>query len=511
MVKPAMSATSISDPVDYADIQGLVRFAHGRLTESAFLLVRIKDVPGARQWLAGASITHSASLSPLPESALQLAFTAQGLEALGVAETVVREFSEEFTGGMRAHENRSRRLGDIAGNDPQHWLWGGKDEQNPHLLLMVYTPAGQMQDKLREIRQADFKGAFDILNTLTAKSSGPEEPFGFADGISQPEIDWQARVDTDPHTRDHYSNLLALGEILLGYPNEYGLFTARPLLNPAEVPHTEALPAAADQPGLKDLGRNGTYLVLRQLAQDVTGFWKYFDEQAQADEPQREALAAAAVGRQRDGTPLVSQSHDAITGIRPNGADNQFLFDDDPMGRQCPIGSHVRRANPRTGDFPPGVSGLLSRLIRILGFGRQHPGDDLVASTRFHRLLRRGRAYGSTLTPAQALRDPPLKKSQEERGLYFLCLGANISRQFEFVQNAWAMNSKFAGLPTQSDPLLGNREPLVTGEQTDKFTLPQTDAPARCLEGLPQFVTVRGGAYFFMPGIRALEFIVGQH
>jgi deferrochelatase/peroxidase EfeB len=97
-----------------------------------------------------------------------------------------------------------------------------------------------------------------------------------------------------------------------------------------------------------------------------------------------------------------------------------------------------------------------------------------------------------------------------ERGLHFVSLGANISRQFEFVQNAWAVSSKFAGLPTETDPLLGNRQPLLSGERTDRFSMPQASGAVRRLEGLPQFVTVRGGAYFFMPGVKALRYIARQ-
>ena len=55
------------------------------------------------------------------------------------------------------------------------------------------------------------------------------EPFGFADGLSQPRIDWQQKRKT-PTTQMEYTNLVALGEFLLGYPNEYGKITDRPLL-----------------------------------------------------------------------------------------------------------------------------------------------------------------------------------------------------------------------------------------------------------------------------------------
>lgn len=169
----------------------------------------------------------------------------------------------------------------------------------------------------------------------------------------------------------------------------------------------------------------------------------------------------------------------------------------------------MRRSNPRAGDYPVGVSGVFTRLLRTLGFGRRHDGDDLVASSRFHRLLRRGRIYGPELSAEQALLSRGRKPTAgDERGLHFICLCANIARQFEFVQSAWNMSAKFAGLPTESDPLLGNREPLLSGEATNHFTLPQQGAPARCVEVLPRFVTVKGGAYFFMPGLKALKYIV---
>ncbi|MEW8585806.1 MAG: hypothetical protein AB2531_08570, partial [Candidatus Thiodiazotropha sp.] len=112
--------------------------------------------------------------------------------------------------------------------------------------------------------------------------------------------------------------------------------------------------------------------------------------------------------------------------------------------------------------------------------------------------------YGPPLTPEAALEtDPP----QAERGLHFICLVANISRQFEFVQDTWSMNSRFNGMRQESDPLLGGREPLINGENSDCFRLGQTDGPARKVCGLPRFVRVRGGGYFFMPGMRALKYI----
>lgn len=506
--------------IDFNDLQGLLRFAHGQLSEACFLLLKVIDPKAAREWLRTAPVTTAATANPLPERALQVAFTAPGLRALGMPAAVINGFSEEFITGMVADDNqsrcsedvgnRSRRLGDVGNNKPACWKWGGAEANIPHLVIMLYACLDGLDAWQEQIQGPGFDNAFQLTATLKSALPGPQEPFGFVDGISQPEIDWQRSISTDRHERDRYSNKLAVGELLLGHPNEYGLYTTRPLLDPKSTPAAHQLPLAEDQPKLRDLGRNGTYLVVRQLEQDVPRFWKYVDGEANSDAEERERLAAAMVGRQRDGTPLVEPDSAPATGNAddgPRAKADQFTFDADPHGERCPIGAHIRRANPRTGDFPVGVSGMLTRLVRTLGFGRRHAHDDLIASARFHRILRRGRVYGPALTPEDAVK---ADATTDERGLHFVCLGASIVRQFEFVQNAWAMSTRFAGVSRQSDPLLGNREPLLNGEESNQFTIPQPDAPARCLKDMPQFVTVRGGAYFFMPGIKALQFIASD-
>ncbi len=74
-------------------------------------------------------------------------------------------------------------------------------------------------------------------------------------------------------------------------------YTDRPLL-PADSGNA-ALPDAEDASGMRDVGRNGTYLVLRQLQQDVRGFWQFIDRQSAGDPLAREQLAWAMVGRTR--------------------------------------------------------------------------------------------------------------------------------------------------------------------------------------------------------------------
>ena len=480
-------------PVDFEDIQGLVRYGYKRLTQACFLLLRIRDAEAARAWLASAPVTPAIERRPPPRTALQIAISAPGLHKLGVARDIVEGFSAEFLAGMSSDASRARRLGDLGANDPAGWRWGGAPREVPHVLLMLYAMPGQLDPWLATVR-AECKAGFEETDHFYTATLGETEPFGFIDGVSQPRVDWERKRAASDEEQFGFTNRSCLGEYLLGYPNEYGAYTDRPLLEPQRDPDT-LLPRAEDAPGMVDLGRNGSYLVMRQLSQDVGGFWQFIDRQAGGDPTLRRRLAEAMVGRKMEGgEALVGTGRERIDGIdvderRRNG----FTYRSDPDGLRCPLGAHIRRANPRNADLPPGWANPLSRLWRRLGFGADPLRPDLVASTRFHRLLRRGREYGGG--------------PGEETGLHFICLGANIGRQFEFVQNAWMAGTRFDGLSGESDPLLGHRLPDPDGSLTDGFSMPVSTGPDRRLSGLPQFVTVQGGAYFFLPGLRALRYL----
>ena len=481
--------------LDFDDVQGLVRFGFGGMHRACFYLVRIKDVAAARSWIAAAHVTTARTLDPPPSSALQVAFTYEGLKALGVPNEVIEGFAPEFCSGLSGDESRSRRLGDVGENEPARWRWGGPTRL-PHLAIMMYGKEGEMERCEAEFKGPSWDVAFDVSERLPTSYLGEVEPFGFVDGISQPTIDWEGKrkIDGDQLT---YSNVVALGEFLLGYSNEYNEYTDRPLLDPSSRGASELLPAL-DQPQKKDLARNGTYLVMRQLEQDVRGFWQYMDHASGSNAEESKRLAEAMVGRAMNGAPLVPLQNTPIDGISKDEKDrayNQFTYDEDPDGVRCPFGAHIRRANPRNADFPNRVKGRISHLIQTLGFGRKGIRDDLMSPTRFHRLIRRGREYGPGLSPPDALQ--PASPNPRERGLHFICLNSNIARQFEFVQGAWLMSTKFNGVPDESDPLLG---------PTKTFSRPRDNGLRELCNGLPQFVTVRGGAYFFLPSVRALRY-----
>jgi len=474
------------------DIQALVRSGFGKLDGSRLLLVRIR--PGreaqARAWLRDAEVLNVAEFDDARlakrriNRILQIAVTAPGLAALGVPDAVMTLFPADFLAGIASDERRSFRLGDVGENSPSRWKWGRKGNE-PHLLLMLYADCADIE-AFAAATLAGLGQSCEVLQPQLDCSEPGIEPFGFKDGISQPRIDWDG-VRTPGGTADQvYTNFVSAGEVLLGYLDEYNLVSDRPLV-PAALPGADGLPPSIDDPERRDLGRNGSFLVLRTLRQDVDGFWDWTKREAGEEGSLR--LAEAVIGRQKDGKPLEGLPRAEVTGLEE--PEDGFTYDSDPEGHVCPFGGHIRRANPRTGDIPGGGRGLLHYLLVTLGLWGTVK-DDVIAPSRYHRLLRRGRPFG---------------KPGTEQGLHFMSLSSNLTRHFEFIQNAWLMNPSFAGLSEEADPLTGCREPYPGGTPTDNFTRPRAEGPCTRYTGLPRFVTVEGGGYFFLPGLRALKYI----
>ncbi len=495
-----MSASAI----DYRDLQGVVRFGYKHLHAARYLLLRVRDREAARAWLRQAPVTGAEFSEPPPPTALQVALSAAGLEALGVPPGVRAGFSPEFLGGM-TEPSRTRRLGDHGANAPERWQWGGAAGV-PHVLVMCFAEPGRLDAFEAELADAAWHAAFEVQRRLETSDLDGVEPFGFLDGISQPWIDWAQASDPATRVLD-YSNVSALGEFVLGYRNEYGKFTDRPVVD-ADA-SSAALPDALDDAGKKDVGRNGTYLVFRQLGQDVRAFWQFVYQASGGDAGRADRLAAAFVGRTTAGDPLVPVSAQPIpgTGSEPDQVrQNQFTFDGDPRGVACPFGAHIRRSNPRNTDYPGRPTGV-KKLLAALGGSTKGFRDDLISPARFHRILRRGREYGPPLLPADAL--APAVGAEPERGLHFIGLNANVGRQFEFLQNAWLASTNFADLCGETDPLVGTREPAPGCPATGEFTRPRAGGPAERVTGLTQFVHMRGGEYFFLPGRQALRYLAG--
>jgi Dyp-type peroxidase family len=489
-------------PEDLKDIQGIVISGYGHLPCASYMLLRVTEPTAARRWLASITIQVTTSEQKQEGTSLNVALTHHGLTNLGLDAEALATFSRPFLEGM-ATAHRSRILGDADDNAPANWDWGGNDEAKAVdiLLLLFAVDEGTLDAVLAEKRAELSQSGIAELRTLGAgRQPDSHEHFGFADGMGQPAIE-----GTFPAEKAAPRNVIKAGELLLSYTNDYGKPADSPRVNAARDPNGLLPPppasdgvrvATSAQTAVRDLGRNGTYLVFRQLAQEVALFRHFVDEatrrlDGKLDQTASDQLAAKFVGRWQNGAPLVlSPNCDDPT---LSGADDFGYRDTDANGFKCPIGSHVRRSNPRDTLGPDAATAL--------------------ATANRHRILRRGRSYGHR--PADPRVDDGI-----DRGLLFLCLNSDIERQFEFVQQTWVNNPVFGGLNGEVDPLIGNisktETPLVNPNpgnsdngdaRRDAIFTVQADPLRTRVHNLERFVTVKGGAYFFLPSIRALRYL----
>jgi Dyp-type peroxidase family len=452
---------AMTEQLELDDMQGLLVSGYRTLPVAAYLLLRIDDVPAAREGLAAWAGAVTSARRPPTGTALHIAFTAAGIAALSPARRLPAGFSEPFVDGM-VTPYRSRLLGDVDDDDPCGWLWGGPRNGTISAILLLYAvDAGTLSGAVAKATRHATGHGMAVVRELTTLPLSGREAFGFRDGLSQPTMAGLPWAKAG-------SEVVRAGEFVLGYPNEYGLLTERPLLPPSLDPGRVLAPDAAGS-GYADLGRNGSYVALRQLRQDVPAFREFVDRATRAadgtpDDRARDRLAAKLVGRWPDGAPVTVSPDRDDAGL----ADDDFSYHhQDPDGMRCPIGAHIRRANPRD-SLEPGPGTESSRELN-----------------RRHRLLRRGRNYAA----------------DGERGLLFGCLNGNLVRQYEFVQHSWINDPSFNGLVDSVDPLVGPRDGAGT-----TFTEPALPVRRRH-QGLPGFVQVRGGGYFFLPGIRALRYL----
>jgi Dyp-type peroxidase family len=447
--------TSMPSDVDLADIQGNVLRGY-TYPSAAYLFLHIDDAERARpmitatlsQVMTAQSWAHGA-----PESAVQVAFTHSGLAALGVSAEILASFPDEFREGMAA---RAAQLGDRGPSAPEHWD-AGLGTGEAHVLATVYAVDNErLEERLQELRQVGrAAGATTPVHEQRAEAlPGGRDHFGFYDGIAQPAVAGSGvrsrPGDGQPDGAGRWREVCT-GEFLHGHVDEDG-----------------GLPAAPAAP----FDRNGTFEVYRKLHMDVAGFRRYVEEAGRLYPGGPELLAAKIVGRWRDGTPLQTSPDrpDPALADDPHRI-NDFSFADDPAGLRCPLGAHIRRANPRDGE----------------GFfhGRL---------TNRHRIIRRGRPYGPEL-PEGVTQDDGV-----DRGLVFVCFNASIWRQFETIQTLWIDDGDPFGLGADKDFLIG--QPDGDG---GKMTIP--GHPPFFLKPQPRFVTTRGGEYLYRPSISALQWL----
>jgi Dyp-type peroxidase family len=435
--------------LDRADIQGNVLrpYAFGY---AQHLFARLPDPLAGRALLEELRGQVETALpwpgGSKPHTALNLALSYGGLDALGLSAPVLAKFPLAFREGML---RRAALLGDEPGQFDPIWQSG-----RAHLWLSVHAQSRAALDERVHALCMKVRARAELLDYTDHAATLPNriEHFGFPDGISNPSVEdgsgEAAGIGSGKLGADGRWHAYAPGEFLLGHPDE------------ADESAGGALP--------ERLARNGTFVVYRKLEQDVLAFRRYVTEAGRALGQDPELVAAKLLGRWKNGQPLV-------TAAQPSANDasdlNEFNYANDSTGSRCPLGSHIRRANPRDAS---GFTTLTDR----------------------HRMLRRGMPYGELL-PDHVDTDGAGKP----RGLLFIAMNASLERQFEFVQRHWMNDGAISRQGYDRDPIcgahLGSGKLIVQGDAA-------SGRPPLVLTGLPRFVTTRGGDYFFMPSLSAL-------
>jgi len=372
-----------------------------------------------------------------------VAFTWNGLKALGVDDASLATFPEEFRQGMAA---RANTLGTTGANHPDHWI-GGMANPSLHAIVVLFARNVEERERCTREHQEYLSRCTGVeaLSSLDLEAlppfGYPHEHFGYHDRLSQPVIEGTL-VEPTPGS----GPAIEAGEFFLGYPDE------------------EGGPAALPQPAI--LSRNGSYLAYVRLEEHVGAFRDFLRQHGETHE-QQELIAAKLMGRWRSGAPLVlaPDKDDPELGADLQHTNDFGYAEKDPYGYACPLGSHIRRMNPR----------------------------DTATNMKRRKMIRRGGTYGPPL-PEGAPEDG------QERGIAAFIGCASLVRQFEFAMNVWANDPNFHELGNERDPFVG------TQDGTYDMTIPKRPIRKK-ITALPAFTTVRGGAYFFLPGIKALRYL----
>ncbi len=432
---------TISAAMDLADIQGNILLGYNSGATS-YVFLTVTDAAAARSWLGelGPQLQSAQDRPVFP--AVNLAVTWRGLRALGVPQARLDRLPEAFRDGMAA---RAALLGDrveqVAGrSEPVDWRSPFGSEGRLHLMLMVSGDPARVEAKVAGLQQEFWQCGVTELDPPLHARHLPQgrEHFGFRDGLSGPVIEG---LEASRHAGSARPSVPP-GEFVLGLPDVDGL-----------CDDTEPW-----------LTRNGSYLAIRKLEQDVAGFHRMLEAAARHSGLSVAKVAALLMGRWPDGAPLALHPETDPGWDPPAG--NDFDYSADATGDACPLGAHVRRANPR------GSLGFAGRLERR------------------HQLIRRGVPYGPRF-------DPAAPDDGQERGLLFACYQSDLEAQFEFVQSQWLNDGNAFALGGDQDP--------IAGAGCSGFGLPGTPhrAPGR-LRGIQPHIWPRGGEYFLVPGRRAV-------
>jgi deferrochelatase/peroxidase EfeB len=550
--------------IDLADIQGNILAPYGKLgfPTGRNILLRIgeRGAPGdtrtqgergrhfltellpyvttALPWRGSKKIRGASAEAQVdrPKVTLNIAFNFLGLIALEVPTRTLRGLPDAFIDGMT---KRARILGDDFNGQQERWdaAWKGSgfdqdrfaDPKLPHILITLNVLKGEeseldpltktIEDLARENGVVVVTGhdrAGDARYQELSALRGPDgrylqtEHFGFFDGIGDPVFEGQYEFEDDTlgpignGAMDGDGNWrpLKAGEFLLGYPDE------------AQETSGIYMPLS--------FARNGTFLAYRKIYQNVPAWRDFiartavdFGKVFKIDDPAnaQELLKAKMAGRWSDGIPLSiaptpAEWHAKRKELFPQDGDDDatkkakiakaarafvdFRYLDDPSGVKCPMGSHLRRVNTRDSLDPDAP---FYETLKAIDPKTAPPLKGSVLNNR-RRILRRGLPYG---------------QDSEDVGIVMLVMCADLFRQFEFVQQQWINYGLDARAGNDVCPIVGNHLKGDEGQgPAAKFVIPAPEGgghPPFIVDGIPQFVEVRGGDYFFVPSLTALRMI----
>ena len=434
------------DSLELDDIQHFL-MARPPALAARYEFLAFERATGGRTWLEGlidkVGNAKEVGSSILDSRRVTIGLTWNGLRALGVAEARLATFPEEFRQGMAA---RSDVLGMTGANQPDHWV-GGLSSPNLHAIAILFARDVAERERCRQ-EHASYLKQCDGVEVLSALYLEAIPPFDYA----HEHFGYRDRLSQPVIEGTGVEPTLGSGppikpgEFFLGYPDEEG---------PA---------AGIPQPAV--LSRNGSYVAYLRMEEHVGAFRDFLRAHGETPE-QQELIAAKLMGRWRSGAPLVlsPDKDDPELGADAQRSNDFKYAKMDPHGYGCPLGAHIRRMNPR----------------------------DTAVNMNRRKMIRRGGTYGPPL--AEGIPDDGV-----ERGIAAFVGCASLVRQFEFAMNVWANDPNFHELGNERDPILG------TQDGTFDMTIPKRPIRKK-IKGLPAFTTIRGGAYFFLPGIKALRYL----
>src|SRR6476659_3332588 len=391
--------------LEFDDIQHILLTRTPAIT-GRYEFLSFDTAAGGRAWLTELldKVQSAADVQATMDSAdrwVTLAFTWNGLRALGVPEESLATFPDEFREGMAA---RADILGDTGPAAPERWV-GGLAGEDLHAIAILFSRTDDQyrrsieeHDKL--LARTDGVRSLSYLDlNATPPFNYAHDHFGFRDRLSQPVMKGSGEEPTPGS-----GAALEPGEFILGYPDEDG--------------------PVANLPEPKVLSRNGSYMAYRRLEEHVAVFRDCLRENSDTTEDE-ELLAAKFMGRWRSGASLVlaPDKDDPELGADPMRNNGYNYKEMDPFGYACPLGSHARRLNPR----------------------------DTAHYMNRRRMIRRGATYGPALPDAAP-------DDGADRGIAAFIICARLVRQFEFAQNVWINDKAFHELGNEHDPICGTQD-----------------------------------------------------